>query len=229
MLYDGLAMERFAFLFADLAGFTALTEAHGDLDAANVALRFAEMARATLGSEATVVKTIGDAVMVVSPDAGCAVRCAIGIRGALRREPSFLAVRIGIHCGSAVERGGDYFGAAVNLAARVAAHAEAAQILCTDAIAKEAAGVEGVEFRDAGAVHLKNIVEPVVLYEVIISSDSASRTAIDPVCRMTIDQSKPIFTASAGGVEYQFCSRKCADAFIANPDAYLAELSRQRP
>ena len=60
-------------LFADLSGFTALTETHGDGDAADVVARLYELAQASLNDDARLVKTIGDAVMIVSTGPGSAV------------------------------------------------------------------------------------------------------------------------------------------------------------
>ena len=59
-----------AVIFADLAGYTALTEAHGDSGAADVAERFFELTASVLQADARIVKTIGDAVMVVASDCG---------------------------------------------------------------------------------------------------------------------------------------------------------------
>ena len=61
------------FGFIDLAGFTALTEEHGDHDAADMAARFAELTRAALGAGDRLIKTIGDAVLVTSPSPGAAL------------------------------------------------------------------------------------------------------------------------------------------------------------
>jgi class 3 adenylate cyclase len=55
-----------AILFADLSGFTALTEAHGDLDAADLAGRFHELAEVALRDGTRLIKTLGDAVMTAS-------------------------------------------------------------------------------------------------------------------------------------------------------------------
>ena len=59
-----------ALCFIDLTGFTRYTEEEGDLEALDVVENFVDTVEATLPPEATVVKTIGDEVMVVSPDAG---------------------------------------------------------------------------------------------------------------------------------------------------------------
>ena len=90
-------------LFADLAGFTALTEAHGDGDAADVADRFTAVASAALAPGARVVKTIGDAVMIVAPDARAGLETALGVLRAVDAESTFPGVRIGLHVGPVVE------------------------------------------------------------------------------------------------------------------------------
>src|SRR5262245_42255097 len=61
------------FCFIDLAGFTALTEAQGDEDAAELATRFAEITRLALGRTDRLVKTLGDAVLVTSCEASSAI------------------------------------------------------------------------------------------------------------------------------------------------------------
>ena len=63
--------EGATFLFADLAGFTALTEAHGDEQAADLVARFCEAVSEELPSfGADHIKTIGDALMLRVPDPG---------------------------------------------------------------------------------------------------------------------------------------------------------------
>src|SRR2546425_308637 len=98
-----------AVLFADLAGFTALTEAHGDVDAAEVATRFSALASAALTGNTRIVKTIGDAVMIVANEARDAAETALSLLRAVDAEPLFPTVRIGLHVGPVVERASDVF------------------------------------------------------------------------------------------------------------------------
>jgi len=109
-----------AVLFADLTGFEALTEACGDEAAADVASRFAALARASLAPEARLLKTLGDGVLIVAPDLIAARATAHRLRGLVRQEAVLLPVRVGICGGSVVWRDGDVFGATVNRAARLA-------------------------------------------------------------------------------------------------------------
>src|SRR5829696_8231536 len=139
---SGSAVQTF--LFADLSGFTALTEAHGDEEAANLVTRFAAEVRATLpdyGAEQ--VKTIGDAVMIRADIPERAVRLAIAIVHDLGRRHGHPAVRAGVHTGPAVERDGDWFGAAVNLAARVSGAASGGEVLVTADTASRITGDQG--------------------------------------------------------------------------------------
>ena len=141
------------FLFADLSGFTALTEAHGDEQAADLVGGFCVAVRGLLAEhQAQEVKTIGDALMLRTGDAAAAVRLGLCIVHEVGARHGFPLVRVGMHSGPAVERGGDWFGATVNLAARVSAAAAGGEALLT-AVTRTASGdVAGVELRERGSV-----------------------------------------------------------------------------
>ena len=181
-----------------MAGFTALTEAHGDLDAAGVAARFEALARGALVEPARLVKTMGDAVMVVAPDAGAAVATALALGAAIEGEPLFPAVAAGVHCGSAVERDGDWFGAAVNLAARIAAYARPGQLLCTEGVAEAARALGSVEVHAVGQVSFRNVTEPVELFELHDLGRAVAAAEVDPVCRMRVDPGEAAGTRRTG-------------------------------
>ena len=86
------------------------------------------------------MKTIGDEVMVVSPDAGSLTEWAVDL---LERFPERPRPRVGIHSGDAVYRDGDYFGTHVNLAHRVVSRAQAGELLATDRVIASIAGRDG--------------------------------------------------------------------------------------
>jgi adenylate cyclase len=99
------------FVFADLAGFTALTAAHGDGSATAIAADFAAGVRKLLPEyDAEEVKTIGDEVMIRVADPVKAVRLGIQIVEELAYHGS-PPIRVGMHSGPAVQRDGDWFGA----------------------------------------------------------------------------------------------------------------------
>lgn len=213
-------MSDRTFLFADLAGFTALTEAHGDLDAADVAERFTKLARASLDAGSLLVKTIGDEAMIVASDPLSAIRTALRLSASVNQEERFPGLRAGMHAGTSVERDGDYFGAAVNVAARVAAHARSGQTLCTAPIAAAARFLDAVNIRPAGRGHFKNVTEPVELFEISDRDEATAGAETDPVCHMRIDAATAPARLPYGDRMFLFCSFECARAFAERPETY---------
>jgi class 3 adenylate cyclase len=103
------------FLFADLSGFTALTEAHGDEQAVDLVDGFCVAVRRLLAEhQAQEVKSIGDALMLRTADTAAAIRLRLCIVHDVGSRHGFPLVRVGMHTGPAVERGRDWFGATVN-------------------------------------------------------------------------------------------------------------------
>jgi adenylate cyclase len=151
--------------FIDLAGFTRYTEEEGDEEALDLIERFVETVEATLPPEATIVKTIGDEVMVVSPDPFTITEWAVGFLALFQERPR---PRVGIHQGEAVYRDGDYYGTDVNLAHRVVTRALGGEVMVTETVARaaEAPGAEYLDFRPIGEVELKGFPRPVSLYVV---------------------------------------------------------------
>jgi len=147
--------------FIDLTGFTRYTEEEGDLEALDVIENFVETVEGTLPPEATIVKTIGDEVMVVSPDAASLTEWAVGLLARLPERPQ---PRVGIHCANAVYRDGDYFGTHVNLAHRVVSRAQAGEVLVTDQVTEAIREREGLVFEPIGEVNLKGFPAPTPLF-----------------------------------------------------------------
>jgi adenylate cyclase len=157
---DGtLGRVRVAIAFADLAGYTRLTEEEGEETALDVVERFVENVGNTLPDDARIVKTIGDAVMVVGSDASALVDWAVGFQAL---HPDRPRPRIGLHAGLALYRDGDYYGSAINMASRVAARAAGGEVLVTPPVV-EAAG-RHLDFERIGSVRLKGFAETTELY-----------------------------------------------------------------
>jgi adenylate cyclase len=224
----GLGRPRSAtahtFLFADLAGFTAMTEVHGDEVAADAVSDFFRDVRGLLAEfNAQEVKSIGDAVMVRVPEASSAIELAVRLIGEVGTRHGSLAVRVGAHTGSAVHREGDWFGAAVNLAARVAAVAERGELLMTDAT--HSAGrraLSAYEIEKRPSQTFKNITEPVTVYALTLASQpDVADLPTDPVCRMAVDPNEPHERRTRDGVDIYFCSAECAAVFDRHPERYI--------
>jgi adenylate cyclase len=213
------------FMFADIAGFTALTEAHGDQEAAALVRDFCRAVGAEVpATGGTQVKTIGDAVMLCIPDPEAAVQLALRITHELMLGHGAPAVRVGMHYGEAVEQDGDYFGASVNLAARVSAEAAAGEVLLTAATAALAPQLEGVLYEPRGRRELRNVREPVELFAAVRTGDSQQGTLpCDPVCRMAVDPERAAGRLVYEDTSYFFCSLACASEFARSPERFARE------
>jgi adenylate cyclase len=157
----GLARVSMTFCFVDLTGFTRYTEEEGDEEALDMIERFIDTVEATLPAEATIVKTIGDEVMVVSPEPASLTEWAVGFLALFQERPQ---PRVGIHHGAAVFRDGDYFGGDVNLAHRVVSRALGGEVLVTQALVDAIDGSDFLRFDAIGEVVLKGFPEPISLY-----------------------------------------------------------------
>jgi adenylate cyclase len=217
------AAEKGTFVFADIAGYTALTEAHGDADAAELAASFCgEISTLARSCGGEVVKTIGDAVMVRHEDPSEAVRLGLTAAHDVMAGHGFPAVRVGMHHGPAIERENDWFGATVNLAARVAGVAAGGEVLVTGTVREGAQELEGVEFESRGEHRMRNVATPVPLFAAIPEARSADAHHVDPVCRMLVAEGREAGTLRHRDELYRFCSLDCARQFLRDADAYAA-------
>ena len=214
--------RRHTFLFADLAGFTALTEAMGDRNAAELAGEFCDAVRGLLPEHrAQEVKAIGDALMIRGDQASEAIQLGLRVVHEVGGKHFFPTVRVGMHTGLAVERNGDWFGATVNVAARVSGIAAGGEVLVTEATREAAGDVREVDFHERGRRALRNVEEPVLLYAAVWRRVGLrSSLPIDPVCRMAVDPDHAAGTITRRGTEYYFCSLACVGRFVAAPDRF---------
>ena len=216
-LTDGAA----TFAFADIAGFTALTEAHGDADAAELAANFCRaMSEVAAARGGEVIKTIGDAVMVRHRDPSEAVGLGLTAAHEVMAGHGFPAVRVGMHHGPAIERDGDWFGATVNLAARVAAMAAASEVLLTRQVRDNTRELAGVDFESRGEQRIRNMTVPVPLFAAVRDDRTSEARHVDPVCRMLVAEGREAGSLRHAGRLYRFCSLECAGLFLRDPAAY---------
>jgi adenylate cyclase len=149
--------------FADLVGFTRLGEQVPPGELGAVAGRLEHIVLDLVEPPVRFVKTIGDAVMVVSPETEPLLDTALRLVEAADAEgESFPQLRAGLAAGEALSRAGDWFGHPVNLASRVTTVARPGSVLTTDRV-QEAAS-EGYRWSKAGIKHLKGIDEAVPLW-----------------------------------------------------------------
>jgi class 3 adenylate cyclase/YHS domain-containing protein len=206
-------------LFVDLASFTALTEAMGDVVAADVVERFSDLVRDSASRwSGKVVKQIGDEFMVVFNDGRDALRCGLEIEASCAEQPMFPAVRLGAHTGPVLYRQADYVGATVNLAARVASVARPHRFLVTAAVCDQASDLD-IAFAPLGRQPLKGISDEVDLFEVPVDVRHPAR-AVDPVCGMQLDTVDISLRLSLAHPVVAFCSEACLKRYVAAPEKY---------
>jgi class 3 adenylate cyclase len=174
---ETLTIQDIAFVFTDLKGSTALYEAVGDAKAYFlVRQHFDTLSRVIRERGGAIVKTIGDAVMAVFPDAEAATRAAVEMLDALDalndKISQELMLKIGIHRGHSmavtVDDRVDYFGQTVNIAARVQALADANEICLTDDVYGAAGVSEALLGHPVGLddVRVKGVSEKIRVYRV---------------------------------------------------------------
>ncbi len=153
--------EDIAVCFADLVGFTRLgVELEGE-ELGTLAGRLAELAGEVAVAPVRLVKTIGDAAMLVSRDVAPLVRAALELVAATERA-DMPALRAGIAFGEASLRAGDFYGSSVNLASRVTGIARPGSVLCTQEV-RDATAHE-FDWSFAGRHRLKGVAHAVPLY-----------------------------------------------------------------
>jgi adenylate cyclase len=213
------------FLFADLAGFTALTEAHGDEEATELVANYFESVRVLLPEHQTEeIKVIGDEVMLHCEDTAAALRLSLCIVHDVGAKHGFPSIRIGLNTGPAIERDGDWFGSTVNLAARIAGLAGGGEVLLSQATKDAAGDLSGIDLHERGRRELKNVRQPVLLFAAVRSGGPREAgLPVDPVCQMAVDTAHSAGTLRYGGRDYHFCSLACVEAFAAEPGHYASD------
>ena len=153
-----------AVAFADLVGFTELGETAGVEELTSVATQLSRLAGEVVEPPVRVVKVIGDAVMLVSPDPGQMVATTLELVERAEDHESLPQLRAGVAYGPAVNRWGDWFGSTVNVASRLTARARPGSVLTTEEVRD--AAEDGYAWSSAGPKRLKGISEPVKTYRV---------------------------------------------------------------
>ncbi len=180
-----------AILFADMAQYSRLTAA-GELATLELVTRcfalFEEHCRSYRGE---FIKTTGDGVLIVFDGVSDAIDFAMTIQERLaalaEHFPAADRFRIGVHTGEVRRRGGDIYGHAVNVAARVETLGESGGVCVTQDVYRAVRSITRYGFRFAGRRALKNIPEMVTLYQVTPFGASAMKLAADQFFITVID------------------------------------------
>jgi adenylate cyclase len=194
-------------VFIDIEAFTQLTESEGDQAAVDTMTRVDSIVRTlALAHDGKVVKNIGDALMLAFRRSTDAVRFAGALHEAARDDASLPGLRVGMHCGPAIYRAGDYIGTTVNLASRVTTTATAGQTVLTEAVAQKLG--DGAPVEPVGVRMLRGAERPVQLYRL-----SQREERRDPACGRSV-QAPPTARLRQGDEELWFCSEQCLRKFL---------------
>ncbi|MDX2205879.1 MAG: adenylate/guanylate cyclase domain-containing protein [Hyphomicrobiaceae bacterium] len=170
-------------LFADVCGSTKLYDSLGNTRAqAVIARALAILSQAAGRHNGTIVKSIGDEVMCTFPMPHQAVDAALEMQTAIKEaiarseiDVPTLQIRTGFHAGPVISDGADVFGDAVNLAARVAAHAKPDQILTSRQTVDRLPRERTSQLRFIGNAHIKGKRDALELFEVILESENLTK------------------------------------------------------
>ena len=148
--------------FADLVGFTRLGEALPPEELGGMADRLTEMTVEITEPPVRLVKTIGDAVMLVGPESAGVVGTAIELVDTAADTEDFPRLRSGVAAGVALERAGDWYGSPVNVASRVTGVARPSSVVGTRDVRD--ATKDDFRWSSMGRRKLKGVREPQPLY-----------------------------------------------------------------
>jgi adenylate cyclase len=155
-----------AVAFADLSGYTRLTEEAGDKEAARVSLTLAQLVNEVAADHrGDVVKMLGDGVYFHFRDPADAVRASLEIVDMVGRR-GLPPAHVGVNAGPMIYDEGDYFGRTVNIAARIASQASANRVFAGEDLVRNVEP-DGFHLREVGPFELKGVAQPVTLYEAI--------------------------------------------------------------
>jgi adenylate cyclase len=162
--------QEMTICFADLVGFTRLGGAVAAAELGSVAGKLSQLAAEVSEPPVRLVKTIGDAAMLVSAEPEPLVAAALALLDAAE-EAELPTLRAGVALGPALLRAGDFYGHSVNLASRVTGIARPGSVLCTEEV-RDAAPDE-FDWSFAGKHRLKGVSKPVALYRARPAEDEA--------------------------------------------------------
>ncbi len=155
-----LAAVEVSFLFCDLKDFTAFADRHGDAAAVRLIDRFAAVVTRERGADARLSKLLGDGFMCSYPDPRLAVDAGARIIDAMAAHDQ-PGVHASVHHGLAIPREGDYFGASVNLTARLLAFADRDELVATRPVLEHCTELH---WERAGTLRIRGISREVEVF-----------------------------------------------------------------
>ncbi|MGZ8557831.1 MAG: adenylate/guanylate cyclase domain-containing protein [Chitinophagaceae bacterium] len=206
--------KNIAILMADLSGYTALTETHGSVAAADLIDRYIGIVESCLVGDSKIHERTGDEIMIVSESPDFLLATALMIGKNISNEENFLQVHGGLHYGKVLKRANSYFGSSINLTSRIAAKANAGTFRCSEEYMNALSDKSLFKLTSKGNHFFKNISKEKEVFELCI--EERKIFYIDPVCRMLILDPQNAIQHPNEGDQY-FCSSDCLEIYITKP------------
>ena len=203
--------KNVAILMADLSGYTALTETHGSVAAADLIDKYIGIVENCLVGDSRLHERTGDEIMIVSASPDFLLATALMIGKNTSNEENFLEVHGGLHYGKVLKRGNSFFGSAINLTSRIAAKANAGTFWCSEDYVNALSDKSMFTLISKGNHGFKNISEEKEIFELFI--EDRRTFYIDPVCRMLILDHKMAIPHPNEDDQY-FCSTDCLEIYV---------------
>ena len=194
-------------LFADVCRSTQLFEQFGDETAHRIIDRILSMLGQVAQSNCgRVIKTIGDEIMVTFPSAIEGVEAAIGMQQAVSSDIELsreqIAIRVGLHCGKALDRDGDVYGDAVNVSARMAGLAKREQIVTTASTIEQFPLGSAIRTRELGKTRVRGKLLPIEIVDVQWQEDTSNVTLVSRAIHLDIPESNHVMQLKLGELSF---------------------------
>lgn len=201
-------------LMADLSGYTAMTEIHGDHAAVEMIEKYMEMGQASLSGKSYLLERTGDQLLIVSQYADDLAKTAIELKYKTEKEPNFLGIHCGLHYGQVIERNHHLFGSVVNMTARIAGSATENKILCSKEFIGALKYPERLQLIPQGNIDFKNVLESAEIFEVLPFLEKKTKEVyVDPVCHIRLSATEVFISLIDDNGEHFFCSEECKKIF----------------
>jgi len=207
--------EDISILIADLSGYTALTETHGSISAADLIDKYIEIVNDALIGTSVLQEHVGDEVMIVASSPGDLFATAKVLLQRTLEQYNFLQIHGALHFGKLLKRNKKYFGSALNITSRIASQASAGTFLCSREFYDEVSHNATYQFRSIGKHSFKNVNEEKEIFELIL--ENPDHYYIDPICRMIVNKEGSTFP-HPNKADILFCSQRCLDIYLEKSD-----------
>lgn len=208
--------QHIAILMADLSGYSALTETHGALSAADLIDKYVAIVNNCLIGDSKLTERVGDEVMIISPYPDHLLSTAALIIQYTSKEENFLRVHGGLHYGEVLQRNNSYFGTTINLTSRIAKKASPGTFWCSGEFVQALTDQSLFTLTPKGKHKFKNIAEEKEIAE--LATEFQHSFYVDPVCHMLI-LNRETATKHPESEEIYFCSPSCLEVYKSSSEA----------